>query len=134
MAKSSRKVEDLFVPAELSAAQDMGIRLTSEYVLDLRTKLKAKAHQVKESVQYYALLVDKVWDEEETDDRIFAAVRLLHEYHGPSGKQIADKEERIEALSDLILRLAGEKRADLPIIRKIKAGAFSARPQPLDHY
>ncbi|HSA78293.1 MAG TPA: hypothetical protein VLG72_05485 [Nitrospirota bacterium] len=131
MSKASRKaVQDLYIPAELQAAEDLGIVLTSSYVLGLRTKLKEKSHQVRGSVQYYALLDDAVWTDDELDDRIFAAVRLMYDYNSGSGAQLNDKDKRIEALSDLILRLAEQKKADLPIVRRIKAGMFGRRIAP----
>ncbi len=124
MGKRASSVDTLFVPAEVEAAEDLGIKLSSEYVRRMRQSIKTKAAQMKG--QYYTIIDDADWTDDELDDRLFATVRLLHEYEGGSGSQISMRTERMEALKQLILRIAEKKKANhLPIVRKIRNDALN---------
>ncbi len=129
MGKKSRAVQQLFVESDIKAAHDLGIKLTSDFVARLRKSLRRKSEKVSQSVQYYALILDAVWEENEIDDRIFAATRLLYEYLGPSGRQLqGHRASRIDELKKLILRLAEKKQANnLPIVHKIRSGEARRR-------
>lgn len=115
MPKPSRTVVPLFSPAEQLAAADTGIELTSEYVRWLKEQIKKKCSADK-PVQYYAILDGAVWGPEEFDDRFFAATKLLYEYISPAGGEVSFRDQRIDELKKLILRLATEKATNKGLI------------------
>jgi len=115
-----KTVTPIFTDADKKAAEDLGIQLTSELLTSVKSTLKGKAAIVVESVQYYALLRDDIWQEDELRLRLYGATRLLHEYSGPAGIGVSERNLRIKKLEDLIFQLTRGKLENLPLVQKIK--------------